>query len=333
MAEDYYKVLGVDRKASEDDIQKAYRRLARKHHPDMADDKEASKQKFQAVQQAYDVLSDSKKRSLYDQFGPDFEQVAAGHQAGGGRQMDIDLKDLFGGGGPFAGGQGSSGAFDDILRQFGGGFSQGGFAEGFGQTPNRQGGRHPGGVPNEPVPGSSDIQQEVTVSFNTAVLGGQHQMALKRGDGKVEEFKFKVPAGIEDGKKIRLRGQGRTDPRTGKPGDLLVKIRIAAHPVYQRKGSNLVVQLPISFSEAALGAKVDLATPHGTIAVTIPPASSSHKTLRLKGMGIQPAQGDSGDLLVELQIVAPQNLDSTQQDVLQSLDGGDQDSIRSAIYW
>ena len=267
MAEDYYKILGVSRDASDEEIQKAYRKLARKYHPDLTDDKEAAKRNFQKVQQAYDVLSDKKKRDMYDQLGPDFERYAAagaGPGAGpGGQQMDIDLNDLFRGGSPFGGGGSASfggGGFEDILRQFGGG--------GFGQAGTT------GQAGPMPTP-DLDIQQEVTVPFSTIVLGGQHQITLQRGSGKTEELQFKVPAGIEDGKKIRLRGQGRF--YEGQRGDLLIKVKSAPHPVYRRQGMNLLVELPITFTEAALGAKVDLPTPHGTISVTIPAGSSSGK--------------------------------------------------------
>ena len=187
MAEDYYKILGVDRSASEDEIHKAYRKLARKYHPDLTDDKEFAKRQFQQVQQAYDVLSDEKKREMYDQLGPDFEQYSAagarGGGGGGGQQMDIDLNDLFRGGTPFGNGGASGfggGGLDDILRQFGGGFGQAG-AAGYGQP-----------QPPAPTP-DLDIQQEVVVPFSTIVLGGQHQILLQRQSGKTEELRFKVP--------------------------------------------------------------------------------------------------------------------------------------------
>ena len=324
MASDYYKILGIEHGASSDEIQKAYRKLARKYHPDLADDKEAAKQKFQEIQHAYDVLSDEKKRSLYDRFGPDFENVAGGGNpfggsAGSGGQMDIDLNDLFGAGGPFGGGGGRGGGIDDILRQFGGGFGQGGFGQGGPQTTS------PPPKPN------LDIEESVTISFHNAVLGGQRQMSLKRQSGKIEEITFKVPAGIENGKKIRLRGQGQLDARTGTKGDLLIKINIASHPFYTRKEKNLHVKLPITISEATLGGKVDLPTPHGTIAVTIPPGSSSDKTLRLKGMGIKTSKGD-GDLIIDLEIVVPTELTDEQKEALQQI-GTATDDPRAELSW
>ena len=299
MAKDYYQVLEVNRDASEDEIQKAYRRLARKYHPDIADDKEQATKKFQEIQQAYDVLSDQKKRSLYDSYGPNFEQMAGAPfgQGPGGQQMDIDLNDLFGRGGPFGGNSGGGrGGFEDILRQFGGGFQPG--QQGFG----------PEGFPQQQAqaaPMDLDIQQESTISFHAAVKGGQHAITLQRPGSKAEEFKFKIPAGIESGKKIRLRGQGRQDPQSGRKGDLLIRIKVAPHPCYQRSGNHLHLRLPIHVSEAIRGGKIDVPTPHGTIAVTIPAGSSSHKTLRLKSMGVKPEKGTPGDLLIELEITVP----------------------------
>ncbi len=338
MAKDYYRVLGIERGASAEEIQKAYRSLARKYHPDIAEDKDAAKQKFQEVQQAYDVLSDEKKKQMYDRYGADFEQMGGhpfGGGGGGGQQMDIDLNDLFGAGGPFGGNAG--GGFEDILKQFGGGFAPG--QSGFGGFDPHQDPRHAGRGSGQrhaqqtQAPPNLDLQQEVTVSFHTAVIGGQHQIALQRGS-KVEEFTFKVPAGIEDGKKIRLRGQGISDPHSGQKGDLLIKINVAPHPCYRRSGKNLLVQLPIHYSEAARGAKVDLPTPHGTISITIPPGSSSHKTLRLKSMGVKTEQGPDGDLLVELQIVVPEQRDGAYEESLESLSQLESEMpIRNEIRW
>jgi len=197
-SDDYYEVLGVSKSSTGDEIQKAYRKLARKYHPDLHADKsdrekETAKQNFQKVQQAYDVLSDSKKRQMYDRVGPGFEQMG-GNPFGGGQGnpfggMDIDLSSLFGGGAGAGGG-----GFENIFRQMGGGGGRGA------RGPQQQRTQSP--------PKPEPIEQEITVSFATAILGGEHQVSLKRTTGKVENISVKVPAGIENGKKIRLRGQG-----------------------------------------------------------------------------------------------------------------------------
>ncbi|MDB2686209.1 J domain-containing protein [Mariniblastus sp.] len=305
MAEDYYKLLGVSRSASQDEIQKSYRKQARKYHPDLhADESDKEKkrvlQQFQKIQQAYDTLSDPKKRKMYDQFGSDYEQVGgpggnpfggAGGGGGGnpfGGAGGIDLSSIFGAGG-------GGGGFEDMFRQMGGG--------GAGRGP-------------QPPAKGSDVEQEITVPFAVAVLGGKHQLGISR-NGKSEKLDVTIPAGIESGKKIRLRGQGNQGGG-GQPGDMLVTVKVAGHPVYARKGLNLSVDVPITILEAVQGAKIDLPTPHGTVVLTVPAGTSSGKTLRLKGMGVK-TKDRSGDLLVTLQVGVPEEASKQDLEVLQKL--------------
>ena len=293
MADDYYQVLGLSRGASADEIHKAHKKLARKYHPDLhedADDREKkrAKEQFQKVQQAYDVLSDPEKRKMYDQFGPEFERMGGGGNpfgggggggnpfggggAGGGSGgAEFDFSQLFGGGG---------GGMEDILRQMGGGGRAGGGGNPFG------GGRQPG-----PPPQPQAVEQEITIPFSVAVQGGQHQVSFQRRNGKVDNITVKIPQGIESGKKIRLRGQGQSSRPGGDRGDLLIVVKVASHPSFTRSGLNLSVTVPISLMEAANGAKVDLPTPHGTVALSVPPGTSSGKSLRLKGMGVRKEDG------------------------------------------
>lgn len=299
MADDYYKTLGVERGASADDIQKAYRKLARKYHPDLHPDDAAAKQRFKEVQQAYDVLNDAKKREMYDRFGADFERAGAaggGGPSGGGRPWEFrgspgegggagfDFSQIFGGGGG-----GGAGGFDlgDLFGQFARGSAEP-------QTGRRaRGGRAKG----------SDVESEVRVPFKTAVTGGEMPLRLMRSDGHSEELVVKIPRGIDDGKKIRLRGKG--EPGAGGNGDLLVTVRVEPHPYFHRRGDNLYVKLPITLLEAAEGGKVDVPTPEGTVALRIPPGSSSGMKLRIKGHGIAVAGKPQGDLFADLQIVLP----------------------------
>ena len=315
MADDYYQILGVSKSASEDEIQKAYRKLARKYHPDLHADKsdkekEQAKSKFQQVQQAYDVLSDKKKRRMYDQMGPGFEQMGGQPYGGQGNPfggMDIDLSSLFGGGRVPQGG----GGFEQIFRQMGGGGAQ----------PQAQ-------APSKP----ESIEQEITVPFATSVLGGDHQVSFQRTNGKVETISVKIPAGIENGKKIRLRGQG-AESYSGQRGDLLIIVKVAPHPKYSRKGLNISLNVPITLAEAALGAKVDIPTPHGTVTLTIPAGTSSGKSLRLKGMGIR-AKDRKGDLIAELQMQLPKELTDDDQKLIRQLElAYDDHDIRSEIRW
>ncbi len=320
MAEDYYKTLDVPKSASADEIQKAYRRLARKYHPDLYVDKDEQEKKkatksFQRVQQAYDVLSDEEKRQQYDLLGPNFEQMGgarnpfAGAGPGG---PQIDFSQLFGRGGP----GGAGGGMEDLFRQFG-----------------MQGGPHggPGGPHGGPRDGE-DINERITVPFATAVLGGEHQVSVQRRD-KVETIEVKIPKGIEHGQKIRLRNQGQSGFDGGRRGNLKITVRIAPHPVYSRSGLNLSVKVPITLKEAVEGAKIDLPTPHGTISVTVPPGSSGGKSLRLKGMGIK-TEKRNGDLIATLQIAMPEQLAADDRKRVEQLESAwNGEDPRDSLIW
>jgi DnaJ-class molecular chaperone len=311
MAEDYYATLGVGRGASADDIQKAYRKLARKYHPDMNPDDKAAQKKFKEVQQAYDVLSDEKKRKMYDQFGPQFEQMSGG---GAGPQWSGQVPPGFGGF-DFSGGGGAEAnlppELQDLLRQFTGG--GGGFQFGGGPAPRRRGKR--------PVAqAGADLRHEVEVPFRTAVTGGEVNLRLMRLKGKSETIAVKIPAGIEDGKTIRLRGQGEPSPDGGPPGDLLITVRSKSHSSYRRDGLDLIARVPVTLAEAALGAKVDVPTPHGAIALKVPPGTSSGTRLRAKGQGIKTSDGRTGDLYAEIVIVVPKQIDDQSAELVRQLD-------------
>jgi DnaJ-class molecular chaperone len=314
MNNDYYATLGVGRGASQEEIQKAYRKLARKYHPDMNPDNKEAQKKFKEVQQAYDVLSDDKMRKMYDQFGPNFEQVAQG--AGAGRQWTGQVPPGFGGfdfGGAFTGGGDESLPPDlqDLLRQFTGG--GGGFQFGGGPMPRRRGRRTPGQA-------GADVQHEVEVPFRIAVSGGEVSLRLVRPGRKTETIAVKIPAGIEDGKVIRLRGQGEASSSGGPPGDLLINVRVASHAHYRRDELGLIVRVPVTLAEAALGAKVDVPTPHGVISLKVPPGTSSGTRLRAKGQGIHTGDGRIGDLYAEIMIAIPKQLDDKAADLVRQLD-------------
>ena len=278
MSEDYYKTLGVSRNATKEEIAKAYRELARRYHPDMNPDDASAKAKFQAVQQAYDVLKDPEKRKKYDQFGANFESFQ------GGGAPDIDISQLFGG---------EFGGIDlsDIMRQFGGGAAGGGP-----HAQQRQGRRQ--------ARRGRDLQMETSVPFQIAITGGERQLNVQRG-GQSETLTVKIPAGIEDGAKMRLRHQG--EPSPGGAGDLILTVRVTPHPMFERRGLDLHVTVPVSLAEAAAGAKVELPSPHGTVTLTVAPGTSSGSRLRMKGLGVHGAKG-KGDLYAEIQIMLPPHL-------------------------
>ncbi|EMI56553.1 DnaJ C-terminal domain-containing protein [Rhodopirellula sallentina] len=314
MAEDLYQTLGVSRDADKSDLQKAYRKLARKYHPDMNPDDKAAQEKFKRVQEAYEVLGDEQKRAAYDRYGPDFEKIRGGYQpgaagAGGGPTFDgLDMEEIFraagkGGGG---GGGGFENGFNDFFEQILGG------GAGFG---GRGGARR--AQPAPPQRGSN-VRYELSIPFEKAVLGGKAEF-YPTGTGKNEKLSVTIPAGIEDGAKIRLREQGQQIPG-GTPGDLILTIKIDPHPYFERKGKNLELELPITIGEAASGAKVDVPTPKGTVTLSIPPRSRSGKRLRLKGQGVQSAKGDPGDLIVELLIQLPDTISDSGIELLKQFE-------------
>ncbi len=322
MATDYYSTLGVSRTATPEEIQKAYRKLARKYHPDMNPDDATAKKKFQEVQAAFEVLSDAEKRKRFDQFGSDFESAGAGRGGpGGGPQwryssssgpqtypFDVnDLGDLFGRGG----GAEEGGGFADLFKQFGGG---------------GRGGRRASRAAR-----GNDLKHELTVPFATAVLGGEAALMVQRHDGNVESIKVKIPAGIDDGKKIRLRGQGEPGEGNGPAGDILLTIHVSPHPQFRRAGNRLDVRVPVTLAEAATGAKVDVPTPQGTITLTVPPNTSSGKKLRIKGQGIKTVP--PGDLFAEIQIVLPENLSAEDRQALADISGRFPQNPRSELRW
>lgn len=328
MSEDYYKVLGVSRGATADEIQKAYHKLAKKHHPDLNPDDKAAQKKFKEVQHAYDVLSDEKKRKLYDQFGPDFEQMGQG----GGPQWSsqvppefqhFDFGQAFGGGGGRAAGGQVPPDLEELLRQF---TSGGGASFDFGGTTSRRRGRRPA------QPGA-DVQHEVEIPFRTAVMGGEVSLRIRRGGGKAETLTVKIPTGIEDGKTIRLRGQGEPSRNDGPPGDLLVTVRVGTHPSFRRDGLDLIVKVPVTLAEAALGEKVDVPTPHGEITLKIPPGTSSGTRLRAKAQGIKKADGSRGDLYAEILIEIPKQIDAQSADLIRQLDSRLKHDPRADLSW
>ncbi len=316
MEEDYYKILSVGRDASAADIQKAYRKLARKYHPDVNPDDATAKRKFQEIQKAYEVLNDAEKREMYDRYGSSFESMGAGgpgggtwrtHSTGPGGQTEVDFSQFFG-----SGGQGGfEGGFGDIFRQFGGGA-----ARQARQRPRK----------------GTDLKHQLDVPFNTAVTGGEARINVKRPDGKVESIAVKIPAGIEDGKTIRLRGQGAASPNGGPAGDILITVKAAPHPYFRRRGNNLEVDVPVTLAEAGLGGKIDVPTPKGVITLTVPPGTSSGKRLRVKGHGVQ-SQSNPGDLYAEIQIVLPSEIDAEGEELIRQFDAKHKLKPRADLRW
>jgi DnaJ-class molecular chaperone len=323
MSDDYYKILEIPKTASQAEIQKAYRKLARKLHPDVNPDDPTAKQKFQKMQEAYDVLNSPEKRRVYDQFGVSPDQMGSG----GGPQGPFQWS--FGSGGPqgaFHGfrspPRGGTGHFDinDFMQMFGGGM--GGMDDG--QDLHFGGSARPSR--------GTDWERTLTIPFTVSVLGGTVEMKLQR-NGKEEKISVKIPAGIEDGKKIRLAGQGNPGSGGGKAGNLIVTVHIEEHPFFHRKAENLYVRVPISLKEAVFGAKIDVPTPTESVRVTIPPGSSSGTKLRLRGRGLRKSgnSSETGDLFVELSVALPTTWAPTDLALLESLQNDAPEKLRNDL--
>lgn len=323
MAEDHYETLGVPRTASAEDIRKAYRELARKYHPDLHPDDASAKEKFKKVQTAFDVLNDQSKREMYDRYGSAFEGVGpggAGGGWGGGRGP-------FPGGG-FPGGGGGGGAEIDLESLFGGG--------GFGDLFGGGGGARSRGRRRQTRAAGEDVTARIDIPFTLAIDGGKTDVRLDR-DGKTETISVTIPQGLPDGARMRLRGQGLPGTGGGPAGDLLLDVRVEPHPLFRRSGDTLEVTLPVSITEAIEGAKVDLPTPWGTIALKVPPGTSGGRKLRAAGMGVRHANGAKGDLIAEVQIVLPTLADAAAREALlaaaKAAEGGAAASPRAALRW
>ncbi|HWA92544.1 MAG TPA: DnaJ C-terminal domain-containing protein [Rhizomicrobium sp.] len=287
---DPYDVLGVPKKASEAEIKKAFRALAKKHHPDTKGGDAAAQKKFQEISAAYDIVGDKDKRAKFD----------AGEIDAGGNPRGFDPGAHGFRGGPFGGGGGAGGGPRDFhftwTDQDGDQAQQGFSAEDlFSDLLGGLGGRGGGRQARQ----GQDFSVQMTVSFEEAARGGSRRVMLANG----EQIDVKIPAGIKDGQQIRLKGRGGAGRRGGPAGDVMIQIAVAAHPYFTRDGNNLRMDLPITLQEAVIGGKVPVPTLTGTVHLSVPAGSNTGSILRLKGKGI-PAE-PVGDLYVKLVVALP----------------------------
>jgi molecular chaperone DnaJ len=276
---DFYKVLGVDKKATPDEIKKKYRSLARDLHPDKNQGDAAREEKFKAVSEAYDILSDSKKRAEYDEARAMFER--GGFRAPtGGQYQGGDFSDIFGGGNPQ----------DIFANLFGGG---------------RRGPRK-----------GSDLQTESTITFKESVFGTTLDLKLNTDGNGPQNISARVPAGVNDGAKIRVKGKGA--PGEGGAGDLFIQLHVKPHPIFSRKGEHLTLTLPVTFAEAALGADLKVPTLSGDdVTVRLAPGTPTGRVLRVKGRGIKKG-AITGDLLITIEVQVPRRVEGKAEEAIKA---------------
>ena len=351
MKRDYYEVLGVNRNADAAAIKKAYRKLAKKYHPDSNEGNATAAERFKEVNEAYDVLSDEKKRKLYDQFGHAAFEEGAGNYGGAqgspfgsgfggsqgnpfgsgfqgsysdgngyhefhfenGEDMDDILKNIFGGGfkkGKSSGGFGGSGFGTGGFGSGSSGFHGSGFG-GFGSGSDGFGsGFHSQGFGGSYSSKGEDLHADVTVSFDEAAFGGKKVIRLQSSNGSVQNYEVNIPAGIESGKSIRLKGKGHPGIGGGEAGDLLLKVNVQDKPGYRREGRDVYTTVNIPFTTAVFGGEAKVHTIYGDVLCNIKPGTQSGTKIRLRGKGIVAMNNPSvhGDEYATVQIEVPTNL-------------------------
>ena len=356
---DYYEVLGIKKGASQSEIKKAYRKMAKKYHPDTNAGDEAAAEKFKEVSEAYSILNDPEKKKLYDQFGhaafDGTSQPGGGYGAGGSGfggfggaggsgfsgfsqgpdgsyqeyhfdgNMDDILKDIFGhgfsggasGSSGFGGFSGSSGA-SGFSGSSGKGFSGFGGGSGFGGASGFGGGAGYGSFPQD----GDNVNADINVSFDEAAFGSDRYFDLKDPSGKKQSIKVHIPAGIDDGQSIRLRGKGMPGANGGKTGDLMLKVHVASRPGFERKGMDVYAPVRIPFSTAVLGGKVEVQTLRGRVKCTIKPGTQSGTKLRLRDKGIVSMKDPSkfGCHYAVVEIDVPRNLSDEAKQKLVEFD-------------
>ncbi len=297
---DYYATLGVPKTASQDDIRKAFRKLARQHHPDVAKDKKTAEAKFKEINEANEVLGDAEKRQKYDTLGSDWERGAARQPRPGAGADDL--------GGFSFGGTG----FSDFFEQFFGGRNQPRPPRGFGF----------GGVgAEEEAHGGGDVEADLLVTIEEAFHGAKKKISLRRdGSSKVETYEVRIPQGVREGQRIRLAGQGETAAR-GAAGDLFLRVRLEQHPDYRVEGNDLVADLELPAWKLVLGGEVEVPTPEGPMRLKIPAGTQPGRKFRLKGRGMFESATTRGDFYVRPEIVLPAELTAQQRTHWEALAG------------
>ena len=306
---DYYETLGVDRDASDAEIKKAFRKLARRYHPDVAKDKDVAEEKFKAVNEAYEVLSDPEKRQKYDTLGPDWEQQVG---AGGGFGSGFPG----GGGGFHFEGTGFSDFFESLFGHQAGGFGGAGGFRGFGGGPQAHAPRTRRGA---------DIETDILISLEETMTGSQRSLKFNRpaadgGPPSLKTIKIKIPKGVSEGQRIRVAKMGQPGLHGGEPGDLYLHVRLQRHPDFHVEGTDLIYDLRLAPWEAVLGTTVPIRSLHGDTKIRIPAGTEANTEFRLGGKGLPGEDGESyGDLYAKVVIVPPGEISDEERALWEQL--------------
>ena len=311
---DYYATLGVPKNASEADIKKAFRKLAREYHPDVAKDKKQAEEKFKEVNEAYEVLGDPEKRKRYDQLGADWK--------GGGEFRPPPGWEQFTGGRTYRRGGGGQAEYD---FQFGGtGFSD--FFEAFfGSAAGRGGRGFPSGgrfTQEEFAERGRDIEGDIMVTLEEVIRGSVRAVNVRSevdGEVRTKTFQVKIPAGVGEGQRLRIAGRGEAGAGGGSAGDLFLRVRIARHPDFEVDVHNLIYEADVAPWEAVLGANLSVPTLEGRVNIRIPPGTQNGQKLRVRGRGLPDREGAHGDLIVVVRIVVPQQVSDEERKLWEKL--------------
>ena len=314
---DYYEILGVDRKATNKEVQSAFRKLAKKYHPDLhtGKDKTEAEEKFKEINEAYEVLSDEKKRERYDQLGANWKSGADFRPPPGYENMHFEYVNM--------GDMGNLGGFSDFFETlFGGGMGNMGGMGGFQRT---------GGPQQSFSRKGQNTEAQLELSLEEAYHGGKRSISLSMGSTK-KQIDVTIPNGVRDGTKIRLAGQGNPGMNGGPPGDLYLKVSILPHRFFEVSGDDLIVETPILPWEAIMGADIEVPTLDSKVKVKVPPKSQTGRKLRLKGKGLPKKGGTRGDQYVKLKTVVPKKLSKKEKELFEELSKLSKENPRAELF-